>query len=134
MSLFSDPVIGGDPDYSASDSQLGYSNQDDQGYDDAFAGPPLPWLWVAIGVAVVGVVLAFVIPQLWGAMLGWALAGPVGFLLLALYVNKDTRAKASGVYLAPSWVQPVYWVVTSGLGVALLATAWRVADGVSRLW
>lgn len=96
-------------------------------------GPPLPLLALAGGVAVAGATLAWALPFALTAVFGWFLAGPTALGLLAFYVQRDTAARASGLYTAPDWARVAYWCSVGLSLIAVIACAVRIADWVGRL-
>lgn len=97
------------------------------------AKPPVWLLFLAAGLALTAGIVALV----WGApavaIVCWFLAGPVAIGLLALFVLRDTSARASGLYAAPSWVQPMHYVAIGLCLMCILVPALRIADWVGRL-
>jgi hypothetical protein len=83
--------------------------------------PPLTWLWLGIGFAIVGLALAG--PSLNGVALyvvGWAIGGPLAITVLTVYARKDTAAQASAVYASERWVPLAY---RGAFVICLLAVA-----------
>ena len=99
----------------------------------AVAGPPLPLLWATFGLAAVGALLAWVLAIPVTMMLGWVLAGPLAFGVLAWFVSKDTAARATGLYSAPNWLNLGYRLAAGFSMLAVLLCALRIADWVGRL-
>lgn len=83
--------------------------------------------------AAAGIVVALLGGSIPLSVAGWLLAGPVGLTLLAWYLNRDSRARVSGVYTAPSWVTQVYVVAVVFCLAAVAFTAIWIAMGVGRL-
>ncbi len=98
-----------------------------------FSGPPFGWLLGGVAAVAAGVCMAWLWALLPLAVVGWALAGPVGLTLVAWFVNRDNRARSSGVYLAPAWTGAAYWTCVGLCLVGVIAVAVRIADGVGRL-
>lgn len=98
----------------------------------AIGRTPLFLLGIACGVAVLGVVLAYVAtgPLL---LLGWLLAGPIAFGVLAWFVNRDTRQRAFPVYGESALYGPLYWGSIVVAAVAVLASALPLAQWVAKL-
>lgn len=95
---------------------------------------PAQWLLVAIGLAVVAVVVALVLggmPPL--AIAAWVLAGPLGIGMLAFFTTSDLKARAGAVYLAQPWVRPLYWVALVLCLAGAMVAAWKIAEWVGRL-
>lgn len=95
---------------------------------------PVWILLVVIGLGVVAAVVAIlagtaVVP----AMAAWFVAGPLAFSALALYVSRDTRERARGTYTAPGWAPTGYWVAVVTALVAVVLTAFRIAQWAGRL-
>ena len=98
------------------------------------ARPPLWILAAAAALAAVALALALVggeRPSL--ALLAWVLAGPAGFTALSVFTTVDTRQRSRSVYAAPAWLRTGYWTCVVLLLVALLASAFRIAEWVGRL-
>lgn len=98
-----------------------------------FSGPPFGWLLGGVAAVAAGVCMAWLWASLSLAVVGWALAGPVGLTLVAWFVNRDNRARSAGVYLAPAWTGAAYWTCVGLCLVGVIAVAVRIADGVGRL-
>lgn len=88
------------------------------------AGPPLIWLALAGGAALLSVIASVVSWQLWGlgvnapiAAVSWLLSGPLAIGLIAVFMLQDTARRAHPFYVTSGVVKPSYWVV---LGLALL--------------
>ncbi len=100
----------------------------------AVSRPPLPLLWAALGLAVVGGVLAAVAGGTpWLAVTAWVLAGPAAFATLGAYSTADTRQRARSVYAAPPWLRTAYRVTAVVAVLAVVVTAVRIAEWVGRL-
>ncbi|MGJ3509672.1 hypothetical protein [Enemella sp. A6] len=97
------------------------------------ATPPFPILLVALVLAIAAGVVALLVNQPVVAGICWLVAGPIGIGLIAMYVRKDTYARSAGLYAAPGFVRPLYWLAVVGCLLAILAPAWRIADWVGRL-
>ncbi|MGW4098471.1 MULTISPECIES: hypothetical protein [unclassified Mycobacterium] len=95
------------------------------------AGPPLVWFGVALGLAVLGAVIAIVGavagPWLLTALAGWLLAGPVAIGALAVYTRVDTRRRTEAIYSAPGWTETLYWVVLAACLIGIAIGAWQIA-------
>lgn len=100
-----------------------------------FTGPPTGLLVAAAVVAVlglaVGIVSLFLIAPL--SALGWVLAGPVAIGLMALYLARDTARRSAAIYVRPDWVKAAYAGVVVLFVIAVLVTAYAVADWVGRM-
>ena len=119
------------PGYSATDA-FGQSTGMPGGVSLQTAGPPLVWFAVALGLAVVGAIIAivvFILGSSWGALaiLGWLLAGPVAIGALAVYTRVDTRRRTEAIYSAPTWTSTLYWVVLGACLVGIALSAWQIA-------
>lgn len=104
------------------------------GGDVVVSRPPLRLLWIALALAVLGGVLGGVaggVPVL--AVAAWALAGPAAFAMLGAFTTADTRRRAHSVYVAPTWLRAAYWVAVVAALVAVVVTAYRIAEWVGRL-
>jgi hypothetical protein len=95
------------------------------------SGPPLVWFAVALGLAVLGAVVAGVgaiLGPWWTtALLGWLLAGPVAIGALAVYTRVDTRRRTEAIYSAPGWTSTLYWVVLAACLLGIAVSAWQIA-------
>lgn len=100
-----------------------------------FSGPPTGLLIAAAGVAVLGVAIGvaslFMLP--WLSIVGWALAGPIAIGLMALYLSRDTARRSAAIYMRPDWVGPAYAGVAVLFVIAVLFTAYAVANWVGHL-
>ncbi|MFW6598188.1 hypothetical protein ACQBAU_15950 [Propionibacteriaceae bacterium Y2011] len=98
------------------------------------SAPPIHWLAVAAGLAVIGIVLALVLGGLPPvAIVAWVLAGPVAIGVLALFTTTDLKARSGAVYAAQGWVKPAYWVALVLCFIGTMAAAWKIAEWVGRL-
>ena len=106
----------------------------------AAAGPatigraPAHWLAAGAAAALVGGLLAGLLgdsPQV--ALVAWLLSGPIAIVLLALFVTHDTRARAQPAYDLRAWVKPAYVACLVLCGLAVVASALRIAIWVGRL-
>jgi hypothetical protein len=101
------------------------------------AGPPLLWFFVALGLAIAGIVVAL-IGTLTGGMIatalgGWLLAGPIAIGALAVYNRIDTRRRTESIYSAPGWTSTLYWAVLAASAVGIALGAWQIALWAGRL-
>ncbi|HIT76944.1 MAG TPA: hypothetical protein IAA98_15305 [Candidatus Avipropionibacterium avicola] len=95
---------------------------------------PVQWLLIAGGLAVVGIVVALVLGGLPPvAIAAWLIAGPIGIGCLAFFTTRDLKARTGAVYLAQSWVRPLYWVALVLCFAGAMVAAWRIAEWVGRL-
>ncbi|KJF19590.1 MULTISPECIES: hypothetical protein [Rhodococcus] len=98
---------------------------------------PTAWLAAAGAVATIGLivaVVAFVVLDSGPvAVVAWILGGPVAIGLLALFTYRDTQARASAFYTEPLWVSSVTRVVLAISCIAVLISAWNIADWIGRL-
>lgn len=101
------------------------------------AGPPLTWFFLALGLAVAGIVLALVGTLAGGmivtALTGWLLAGPIAIGALAVYNRIDTRRRTESIYSAPSWTSTLYWAVLAASVIGIALGAWQIALWAGRL-
>jgi len=98
------------------------------------ARPPFGMLLLAVGTSLLAIIASLLIGQ--GSALtlvGWLLAGPLAFGLLATFSAKDAKARAMPVYVEPTWASAAYWsaVVVTFVGVVLAAV--HVASWVGHL-
>lgn len=102
--------------------------------DLAIGRPPVHWLAICAAVVIVGGLVALLLgaapPFAVGA---WLLSGPVAIGLLAAFTTFDTRARARSTYASPDWVKPAYVVCLVLCGLAVIASAIRIAFWVGRL-
>jgi hypothetical protein len=101
------------------------------------AGPPLSWFFVALGLAIAGIVIA-AIGTLAGGLIatalgGWLLAGPIAIGALAVYNRIDTRRRTESIYSAPGWTSTLYWAVLAASAVGIALGAWQIALWAGRL-
>ena len=96
--------------------------------------PPVVWLLGGGVAAVAGGVLAILLGEThsW-AIIAWFLCGPVAIGLLSAFTSFDTRQRARPIYSQESWVKPVYVACLVLSGVAVVASAYRIADWFGRL-
>lgn len=97
------------------------------------ARPPIVLLVIALVLAIAAGVVALLLAQPAVAIACWVVAGPIAIGLVAWYVRKDTYARSAGLYAAPGFVRPLYWLTVVGCLIAIWAPAWRIADWVGRL-
>jgi hypothetical protein len=97
------------------------------------AHPPTWLLFLAVGLALVAGIVALVLDSPVVAIVCWVVAGPVAIGLLALFVVKDTFARASEVYSALDWVKPLHYGAIVLCLLCILVPALRIADWVGRL-
>ena len=96
--------------------------------------PPVQWLMLAAGLAIVGIVVAALLGSMPPvAIAAWVLAGPIGIGFLAFFTTSDLRARTGAVYLALGWVKPMYWVALVLCFAGAMVAAWRIAEWVGRL-
>jgi len=101
--------------------------------------PPLLWLAAAFVSAALGLVIVLLrhdpgtgsVPYF--AFTSWVLAGPVAIGLLAVFLTKDTNARARALYAAPAWVPWAYRAVLLVALVAIVLSAIHIADWAGRL-
>jgi hypothetical protein len=96
------------------------------------AGPPLKWLAVTLGLALVGVALALASAAAGGAepgtaLAGWLLTGPLAIGALAVYTRVDTLRRSETIYSAPRWAAKAYWVVLAVCLGGIALSAWQIA-------
>lgn len=111
-----------------------WSSNDEDDPDIRVARPPLAWLIAGLAVALGGGFLGWLAPKVLVAALGWVLAGPVAFGLLAIFQNRDLRARSGGIYAEPGWLKFGYWLAVGLAVIAVTACAWRLADYIGRQW
>ncbi len=96
--------------------------------------PPVQWLFLAVGLAVVSIVVALLLggmPPV--AIAAWVVAGPIGIGALAFFTTTDLKARTGAVYLAQGWVKPMYVVALVLCFAGAIVAAWRIADWVGHL-
>lgn len=95
------------------------------------AGPPLKWFAVALGLAVLGFMVAAIgaLPSgsLATAVAGWLLAGPAAIGALAMYTRVDTQRRTEAIYSAPAWASRLYWAVLAVCLLGIAMGAWQIA-------
>lgn len=98
---------------------------------------PTAWLTAAGAVAVIGLIVAVVALAALDsgplAVVAWVLSGPVAIGLLAAFTYRDTQARASAFYSEPLWVPWATRVVLAVSCIAVLISAWNIADWIGRL-
>ena len=100
----------------------------------AIGRAPVPWLAAGAAAALVGGLVAGLLgasPPL--ALVAWLLSGPIAIALLAVFTTYDTRARAQPAYDLQAWVKPAYVVCLVLCGLAVVASALRIAIWVGRL-
>ncbi|MFD5809078.1 hypothetical protein [Rhodococcus aetherivorans] len=98
--------------------------------------PPRAWLIGGGVVALLG--LTAVALTLSGgstvfAFIGWLLAGPAAFYLLAQHTVADMQQRARPVYAGSKAVQGTYWTVVVLGFVGIAVGAWQIAEWAGRL-
>ena len=99
---------------------------------DAVARPPIVWLAVGVGLAVVGAVLGLVFRSATWSVIGWLLSGPAAIGMLTVFVLADATKRQRLWYVpgqAAGWLRR--GLVVSAL-VAIAVNAWIIADAVAR--
>jgi hypothetical protein len=98
---------------------------------------PTAWLTAAGAAAVIGLIVAVVALAALDsgplAVVAWVLSGPVAIGLLAAFTYRDTQARASAFYTEPLWVPWATRVVLAVSCIAVLISAWNIADWIGRL-
>ncbi len=100
--------------------------------NEAVARPPIVWLAVGVGLAVIGAVLGLVFRSATWSVLGWLLSGPAAIGMLAVFALADA-AKRQRLWYVPG--QAAGWLRRSLVVLALMAiavNAWIIADAVAR--
>jgi hypothetical protein len=114
----------------------------DPWYDEDDDVPPTiqsvatPWLWLLL--AVVLAVAAGAASWLVGhdsalSLAPWAVAGPVGYTLLALFTRKQTAAAAKPGYFTTPSLRPAYGAGAALVTLAVVAASYQVALWVAGL-
>ena len=67
------------------------------------------------------------------AFTSWAIAGPVGTGVLALFQNRDAHAQSEGAYTRDYWVTPAFVASVIGCLASVILCAFRIAMWVGRL-
>ena len=95
------------------------------------AGPPLKWFAVALGLALLGLMVAVIGALLSGSLVtavaGWLLAGPAAIGALAMYTRVDTQRRTEAIYSAPAWGSRLYWAVLAVCLLGIAMGAWQIA-------
>lgn len=95
------------------------------------AGPPLRWFVVALGLALLGLIVVTVGAVTGGSLVtavtGWLLAGPAAIGALAMYTRVDTRRRTDAIYSAPAWAPRLYWAVLAVCLIGIALGAWQIA-------
>lgn len=99
---------------------------------DLGGGSTLIWLFAALTVAVISIVLELLTNSYWTAAVAWLLAGPVTITLLAVVVRLDTAHRANPWYAESPLVNWGRRVVVALALIGVTASAWSIADAVSR--
>lgn len=99
---------------------------------ETVARPPLVWLGIGVGLAVVGAVLGLIFRSATWSVLGWLLSGPAAIGMLAVFALVDA-ARRQRLWYVPGqvagWLRRAL-VVTALLAIAV--NAWIIADAVAR--
>ncbi len=95
--------------------------------------PPVLILAAGVLLAVAGALGAWLSGAVPVAAVGWLLAGPVAFGLLALYQHRDAVAQSRGVYTRDPWVAPAFYAGVALCFVAVCVCAIRIALWAGRL-
>lgn len=98
---------------------------------------PATWLTAGGAAAVIGLTVAVVAMIALDsgpvAVLAWILGGPVAIGLLAVFTHRDTQARASAFYSEPTWISISTRVVLVTSCIAVILSAWNIADWIGRL-
>ena len=95
---------------------------------------PVAWLFSAFGAASVSVVLASAFGAVPGAAVtAWVLGGPVAIALMAVFTLKDTRSRTFALYSASRTVPWLYRITVTVSLVAVVLSAWSIANWAGRL-
>ena len=103
----------------------------------AVAGPPTVYLWVAAGLALVGIVataLILVFDKPWLSVAGWALAGPLALGLIGHIMAEDTRSRAAPLYVEQTWLKTAMWATAAAAAIGTVAGSLGVAFWAGRGW
>lgn len=99
----------------------------------ASVGQPVLWVAAAAAAAVAGLVIGVTSgADLTRALLGWLLAGPVSFGLLAMYTVRDTARRATPSYTSSPVVAASYWITLAIGVVGVIVCALGIAEWVGR--
>jgi hypothetical protein len=95
---------------------------------------PLAWLFSAFGAASVSVALASAFGAVPGAAVtAWVLGGPVAIALMAVFTLKDTKSRTFALYSASRAVPWLYRITVTVSLVAVVLSAWSIANWAGRL-
>lgn len=100
--------------------------------DLTVAGPPMHLLFIVLGCAVLGVIIA-VLPWGFTGIIGWLIAGPVAILMLGNFTTTDVRRRAAGMYASRQAATVLYWVAAIVTLIAVVVTAILTALWVGHL-
>ncbi|WP_293876700.1 hypothetical protein [uncultured Brevibacterium sp.] len=100
--------------------------------DLTVAGPPMHILFIVLGCAVLGIIIA-VLPWGFTGIIGWLIAGPVAILMLGNFTTTDVRRRAGGMYASRPAATTLYWVAAILTLIAVIVTAILTALWVGHL-
>lgn len=100
--------------------------------DLTVAGPPMHILFIVLGCAALGIIIA-VLPWGFTGIIGWLIAGPVAILMLGNFTTTDVRRRAAGMYASRSAATTLYWMAAILTLIAVIVTAILTALWVGRL-
>lgn len=94
-----------------------------------------PWPWLATGLLMVAVSLIgwLLFNGMVWSIAGWALAGPLGIGMWALFLVNDVRRRATGMYVRSGMASVLSVVLVLAALVVCALHAYAVADLVARL-
>lgn len=98
------------------------------------AKTPMVWLWVALGLVAVSVVIEVLFgTDVVYAAVGWALAGPLALLCLHFFLRADARAREAAIYSEAGAATWTYRAVVILIVLATAFAAFRLASWWGRL-
>lgn len=93
--------------------------------------PPLVLLAVAAAMGALGLLLGLIVGASQLAIIGWVLAGPVAFTVVAVFSLRDTAVRARGLYLQSGATLPLHVlaILLAFAGVAVCAVQFALWVG-----
>lgn len=100
--------------------------------DLTVAGPPMHILFIVLGCAALGIIIAL-LPWGFTGIIGWLIAGPVAILMLGNFTTTDVRRRAGGMYASRPAATTLYWLAAILTLIAVIVTAILTALWVGHL-